>query len=650
MKPKLYLLSLIVLHVYTLQAQITAPAVRANFGVEADLRSNYITGTGIFNDDDWFNKLAFNTGIGVIDTTGAAAIVAGYTSSPATRTQSFTRPMSVAPYSVVNNMLLLDAFFCRDYHGDDSTVFASGSNKNGMSPANWTCPVAQSIPDKNDILDAFTHIRRAGPSVTDSLWLFGGVSIQNTTGNRYFDFELYQTDIVYNRSTRTFSGYGADAGHTAWLFDAAGNVTRAGDIIFSAEYSSSSLTLVQARIWVSSNTFNTVTPVNFNWGGQFDGASAGATYGYASITPKTAGAFYTGLQCVAGVWSGPFSLVLDDNSVVTAYADRQFMEFSVNLSKLGLDPGVFANNPCAVPFKRMIIKSRASTSFTAELKDFVAPFRLFNYPQVDAFTYIVYQCETFVPTVINVVNPSPNSTYTWSTPNGVIIGPTTGTSITAGAPGTYRVQQQLNLQCPQYAMDSVVLLFDFICHVLPVDFTRLQVKEENNSAFLSWQVSGNNEVAGFIIEQSTDGIHFTALAQVAANNDAHTAGYSYAHPLAPGSGTVYYRIKVFSKEGKSNYSETVMLRRNKNNAAESLFYPNPTQGVTWFESEMPANETAALFIWDMQGKRIVSTEISLRKGKNRIKLEWLNGRPEGYYLIKIKSAATDITGKIIVVH
>src|SRR4030095_4250934 len=130
------------------------------------------------------------------------------------------------PFSVVNNRLLIDAVFIRDYHGDDSTIFASGSNKNGMSPASWSAPIAQSIPDKNEISDMFVHARRSGPNSTDSLWMFGGLSIENTTGDRYFDFEMYQTDIYFNTPTLSFFGYGPDAGHTAWQFDAAGNITK----------------------------------------------------------------------------------------------------------------------------------------------------------------------------------------------------------------------------------------------------------------------------------------------------------------------------------------------------------------------------------------------------------------------------------------
>ena len=164
--------------------------MKANFGVDADLRANYYNSLVTASGDDWYNNSA-GSGQGVIDTAGAAAIVARYATTPAFRSTTFSRIMKQNPFSVVNNRLLIDAVFHRDFHGTDSTVFASGSNKNGMTPATWTCPVAQNIPDKNDILDGFAHVRRAGPNVTDSLWMFGGMSLDNTTGNRYFDFELY---------------------------------------------------------------------------------------------------------------------------------------------------------------------------------------------------------------------------------------------------------------------------------------------------------------------------------------------------------------------------------------------------------------------------------------------------------------------------
>ena len=119
--------------------------------------------------------------------------------------------------------------------------------------------------------------------------MFGGISIVNTTGNRYFDFEMYETDISYDRVSARWYGYGPDAGHTSWNFDATGKVTSPGDITFNGQFQSNTLTSIEARIWVKKTDWQTVTPAAFNWSGQFDGDGSGALYGYASILSKSCG-------------------------------------------------------------------------------------------------------------------------------------------------------------------------------------------------------------------------------------------------------------------------------------------------------------------------------------------------------------------------
>ncbi|NII26374.1 T9SS type A sorting domain-containing protein [Pseudoflavitalea sp. X16] len=460
--------------VCSLDAQITTPAVRAGFEVDGGLRANNFNGTPNSGTDDWFSNGDAGSGIFVIDTMGAAYINQLYITNPGTRMLPLFRGMRYPQFAIVNNHMLIDAVFIRDHHGDDSTVFASGANKNGLSPADWTTPVAQGVPNKNDILDMFMHVRRAGVNAADSLWLFGGVSLEGTGGNRYFDFEMYQTDIYYERASLSFKGYGLDAGHTSWLFDAAGNVTRAGDIIFTAEYSGSGLTALEARIWVHKDARTTVTPAAFSWGSEFDGASGGATYGYANILPTAAGTFYTGLQCDNNTWAGPFSLVRVDNSIVSNYNAEQFLEFSVNLSKLGVDPLVNVGDPCLMPFRRILVKSRSSNAFTAELKDFVGPFDFFRAPMAAASANIPVFCGTTGVSTISVDNPLVTSLYTWSTADGHIIGDTVGHSINVDQPGTYIVSQQLMDSCgTSYAKDTVVVALDAGC-------TLLEQKDKDN--------------------------------------------------------------------------------------------------------------------------------------------------------------------------
>jgi len=630
-------------------SQITTPVIKANFGVDADLRCNYFDEFVQSGNDDWF-KLPGSTGTGqfIIDTTGAAALLGGYSSNVASRRLPFYRNMRYPGFTVVNNRLLLDAVFIRDYHGDDSTVF-SGGNKNGDNPNTWTCPVSQGIPDKNDILDMMVHVRRAGPNRTDSLWMFGGLSLDNTTGNRYFDFEMYQTDIYYDRGSRKFYGYGPDAGHTSWQFDAAGNITVPGDIIFSAEYQSSSLTNIEARIWVNRSALS-ITPVSFDWTGVFDAAVSGGTYGYAAIRPKAVGTYYTGLQCVNGTWAGPFSAVLQDNSVVTSYSAKQFVEFSVNLTKLGLDPvTLLGSNSCGMPFRRVLVKTRASSSFTAELKDFVGPFDFFLAPRVQVATSSPYICNQTSISEVNVTNPVATSVYKWTTADGNIVSTPTGPTIYVDKPGTYIVTQYLQEGCSTYATDTIQFFQMSFCEVLSANrITDFTGNANGKTILLNWKVQDNDYARFFEVQRSTDGINFKTIGQVNKQDVTETNGL-YRFETTSEQALSYYRVKLLNADKSVSYSKIYRhgsIYSSANNKV--VVYPNPAKDVLMLQVQSLASTTMKFTLYNAAGAKVVSTNGLLQKGTNTLKMSDLAKAEAGIYLAVIQLGDEFIKEKIVI--
>lgn len=651
---KTYLLFVLIMlaNALVVSAQITTPVVKARFGVDGELRANYTNGAVQTGNDDWFNLNAADTsGKGVIDTTGAAAIRAGYLTDVSPwpkRSASFYRTMSRPPFSVVNNRLWLDAIFVRDYHGNDTTVYTSGSDKNGMSPALWTGGI-QGIPDKNDILDMFVHVRRAGPNTTDSLWMFGGISLDNITGNRYFDFEMYQTDIYYDRPSGKFYGYGPDAGHTSWKFGASGNVITPGDIIFNGEFQSGTLTKIEARIWVKKTDWQTIVPTGFNWAGQFDGDGSGATYGYASITPNTSGTFYTGLGSANNSWAGPFALVLQDNSLAytnpgpasysnSKYTADQFIEFSVNLTKLGLDPvTLLGGDVCGTPFNRIVVKTRASASFTAELKDFVAPTDLFLAPRALASSETPALCEEGGIAEIHVTNPVSTSFYQWSTPNGTIVSnPATGPSIYVDGPGTYIVRQYLQAGCSIYATDTVEVLPITNCQILDKNFVDFRGELSNDAMQLNWKVLNNQQVQYFEVQRSEDGVNFVTIDKVNKQFSGNTsASYTYQDDVSSLYNMfVHYRIKLVNINSAINYSTIINIRLSAAEETKVAIVPNPVRDMMQLRILSKSSSTIRLVIFDQSGKQISSRKFE-QKGRSVITLDDLANKSRGVYVALI---------------
>ncbi len=629
----------------SLHAQYILPIVNANFGADAELISNYCNSAQA-HSDDWFEDLrvlaARGDGTFIIDTTGAATIAARYAADPAFRKLPFYRPMRFPSYSLLSQRLLIDGVMIRDYHGDDSTVFASGS-KNGMSPANWSSPEAQSVPDKNDIEDMYVHVRRSGPTSAYDLWLFGGVTILGTTGDRYFDFEMYQSDIFYNRATRKFINYGPDEGHTAWAFDAQGNVVKPGDIIFTAEYGTSGLNFIEARVWVNKNALNT-TPAGFSWAkdsqGNFiyDGASNSSQYVYAAIMPKSGIAFYSGVQSSAGTWAGPFKFINAGNNVLDNFTGGEFMEFSVNLTWLGLDPvTLLGGSACGLPFRRVLAKTRTSTSFSSSLKDFVGPFDFTLTPAVSAAAEAPILCVSNGISKINVLNPYSTSIYTWSTPDGAIIGKTDTTTIYVSGPGTYIVNQQLTGGCGTYASDTVTIIYDSTCTVLSTRDIRLRGTIKDGKASLSWTSEINEKTRFYEVQRSIDGKAFETIG-VLKNDHPYSAqkSYTYTDETLPKDGReVSYRIRAVMYIGEIISSPLLL---HLPTPLKISVYPNPAYQKVNISILSEKQQNVEVTIVSAAGKTVYARELYVRQGENIFTIDNITAWTPGIYIVRVSSA------------
>jgi hypothetical protein len=408
--------------------------------------------------------------------------------------------------------------------------------------------------------------------------------------------------------------------------------------------------MVEARIWVNQSALS-LTPSVFSWGGQFDGA--GAAYGYANIVPKTTGAYYTGLQCGNNTWTGPFNAILQDNSMVTTYNARQFMEFSVNLSKLGLDPYINSSDPCLMPFRRIMVKTRASTSFTAELKDFVGPFDFFRAPRAAAAADIPMYCGTAGVSNINVTNPLATSLYKWTTTNGHIIGDNIGPGITVDQPGDYIVSQELMDSCgTTYARDTVTVTLDPNCTLLKTMLKDFKSHRTNQSLQLSWTVLNNQSTNYYEIQRSTGKASFTTIGKVSGNrSNESTVSYTYNDVEVNNlhADIIYYRLKYMDRNGNTQYSAIIA----ENIAAGKTGIQLLRNGLSGSQAHLSLSAVQAsdakVEIFNQAGVTVMSSRLKVQKGVSVIRLDNLDRQPSGVYFVKVTMENAVFSDKLILI-
>jgi hypothetical protein len=315
------------------------------------------------------------------------------------------------------------------------------------------------------------------------------------------------------------------------------------------------------------------------------------------------------------------------------------MEFAVNLTVLGIDAvTLMGQTPCGIPFSKVMVKTRSSTSFTSELKDFIAPFDFFLPPTADVAADVPVLCSSTSFSNIWVVNPYSTSTYTWTTTNGAI-ATNNGTSITVNTPGTYILTQTLDNGCPAYATDTAIIVYDAHCTVLANNKINFNGLLNNGLVNLDWSVTANKDVKYFTIERSTDGVHFTFAGTVdAVNTTSQFAGYQATDEVfGIKASNVYYRIKITGTDGTTQYSKVAKISLFTNGISAVTLSPNPVRNGMQINFSSNTEQDVQVFIYDVSGKLMRTTNTHVLKGYSTIKMNDLDSWARGVYTIKVLS-------------
>ncbi|MFP5041945.1 beta strand repeat-containing protein [Parasediminibacterium sp. JCM 36343] len=108
--------------------------------------------------------------------------------------------------------------------------------------------------------------------------------------------------------------------------------------------------------------------------------------------------------------------------------------------------------------------------------------------------------------------------------------------------------------------------------ILSVNSITASATLKDGAATVSWNTIGENKVAGYTVEKSTNGAAYTKIATVTAKNTASASYSAVDNNVA--SGTTYYRIKATSFDGSIAYSNVTSVTLATENSQFTL-YPNP---------------------------------------------------------------------------
>jgi trimeric autotransporter adhesin len=177
--------------------------------------------------------------------------------------------------------------------------------------------------------------------------------------------------------------------------------------------------------------------------------------------------------------------------------------------------------------------------------------------------------------------------------------------------------------------------------VLPVRLNSFDVQKLDNSAKITWSTEQESNSSHFVIERSTDGRTWNAIATVAAAGNSSTRTNYNTFDNAPMKGVNYYRLKQVDKDSRYEYSDIKKALFNAAYTAEVV--PNPASNFINLYIAKTGNQQATVQLLNVNGKIVYSTV----SAQSHLQISTSN-ISRGLYFVKVIDADNTTTIKVLV--
>lgn len=172
---------------------------------------------------------------------------------------------------------------------------------------------------------------------------------------------------------------------------------------------------------------------------------------------------------------------------------------------------------------------------------------------------------------------------------------------------------------------------------LPISLLTFNGEHSGNTNILSWSTATEINNQGFEVEYSFNGNDFRNLAFVNSKQNSKNSGtvlnYQYTDTKGIG-GNIYYRLMQIDKDGRTNYSNVILIKGNPVNVLSlNAVYPNPAKDKLNVIVSSPVNNNINIIISDLAGKTVKRQAFSVVNGGNNLNFD-VSLLPAGSYFIK----------------
>lgn len=175
---------------------------------------------------------------------------------------------------------------------------------------------------------------------------------------------------------------------------------------------------------------------------------------------------------------------------------------------------------------------------------------------------------------------------------------------------------------------------------LPIKLLSFNAQRQNSAVVINWQTEEEINSKVYRIERSSDGVSFSAIADVPSNNKAAGSRYMYTD-ATPLDGINYYRLKSIDIDGKYAYTNVRVVIFTIASTIISV-YPNPVEDVLFIDNNFQGRKVS-IQISELTGKKVLQI---VTDTKPHIKIS-SGSLFAGIYLLTISDGVNTTSKKIV---
>jgi uncharacterized repeat protein (TIGR01451 family) len=188
-----------------------------------------------------------------------------------------------------------------------------------------------------------------------------------------------------------------------------------------------------------------------------------------------------------------------------------------------------------------------------------------------------------------------------------------------------------------------------IIYILSCELLSFKANLVQETAQLDWQVFCRQQADYFDVERSIDGINFSVIKNIQGRNIVNEVeNYTYTDNLSSvPSHTIYYRLKTVLRNGKTNSSNVIALKKQGKQSTIQL-YPNPAKNRVHVIINSAAKQKVELHILDAASKSMLRFYENLQPGMNSFSYETASVLPSGFYYLVVNTGNEKLINKFTI--